>query len=45
RPLRGVIAKEIKDALAKEILQDNFKSGDSVKVLTENEKTVFQKLS
>ena len=41
RPLRGVIASEIKDILARRILEGKINSGNKVKVVLKNSEVVF----
>jgi len=43
RPLKRIIQNEILDELALEIIEKKIVDGDTVKVLLEKEKIVFQK--
>lgn len=43
RPLKRVITKHLEDKLSEEILSGNIKSGDSLDVLIEEDKIIFQK--
>ncbi len=44
RPLRGVIAGEIKDVLARRILEGKINPGNKVKVVLENLKVIFERV-
>ena len=45
RPLRRVIQNDIEDLLSDELLDERFKSGDTIKVNVKNDKVVFSKVT
>ena len=42
RPLRRAIQNEVEDAMAEEVLDGNINSGDTVRLVMEDEKIIFR---
>lgn len=45
RPLRRAIQRKLEDALAEQVLMGNFREGDTIKTVMDNDKVIFDKTS